>query len=195
MAVNDIYQANIVGTVHGQMTVNTLHYQESITGSTNAVVALTAALQAGIIAALLDATSAEWNFDKLTVQKILPLPPLLGFEDDTNTGPGLVAGESLPSSVAVVCSKRTSLAGRAFRGRCYFAGVPASHEIDSQLTSAALILWQQVADDMAAPLSGGGFTFNPIVFHRDSGTGTVITSGVARQVLRNQRRRQVGKGS
>lgn len=195
MAVNDIYQVNMVGRLHGQQTINVFHYIETTTPAGSAEAALAQGFGAGVASEVKNAASVEWELEKISVQQIRPLPPLLPVEDASAAGPGAVAGESLPTSVAAVVTKRTGLAGRAYRGRSYFAGVPQSQEVDSQLSSAALLLWQDVADQMAQPISvAPSGAFDPIVYHRALGTGNVIVSGLARPVLRNQRRRQVGKG-
>lgn len=194
MAVNDIYQVNMVGKVHGQTTINTFHYIETATGAGSAEGTLATALNSGLVAAVKGAASNEWAFEKLVIQQIRPLPPLLAFEDPTAAGAGMQFAESLPSSVAVVVTKRTGLAGRANRGRCYFAGVAATHEVDSKLSTVGLGLWTLVATEMSDNIVSGAFTFDPIVYHRAAGSGTAILSAIARDILRNQRRRQVGKG-
>lgn len=194
MAIGDIYQVNIVGRLHGQTTINTFHYAENQVGAGSAEAALLTLFNAGVVSELKNACSAEWELITTTAQQIRPLPPLLPVDDNTAAGPGAVAGESLPTSVAVVVTKRTGFAGRAFRGRCYFAGVPVSQEVDSQISTAALLLWGDVASEMSQTLADSTWNFSPIVYHRLSGTGTIIQNCLERQILRNQRRRQVGKG-
>ena len=194
MAVGDVLQANIIGQLHGQTTVNTMHYVTNEVGATPDAQSLTLALEATLIPKIKAATSNEWSLVKTVVQKIRPLPPAIGYESTTLAGPGFLFTESLPTSVAVVVTKRTTLAERKYRGRCYFAGVSATHEIDSQVTTVGLGLWNDVAEVMESFQISGGYIGQPVVFHRAAGDWTPIDTCIARSVLRNQRRRQVGKG-
>lgn len=194
MAVNDIFQINMIGQLHGQATVNTFHYRVSVQGTGDAEPVLLPAFHTAVGAKVKIACSNEWSLVRTTVQKIRPLPPRLALETVAGAGPGALFQESMPTSIAVVVSKRTILAGRAYRGRCYFAGISAAHEIDSQLTTAGALVWDDVATGMETSLIASGYTFVPVVFHRGDGTSTDIISSLVRLPFRNQRRRQVGKG-
>jgi len=196
MAIGDIYQVTVSGTLHGQLTNSVLHYRETVSGGADGSVQLATAIDATLAGVSFRANaSSEWRYDFTVSQRIRPLPILLAVTVNLNAGAGQAGSNSLPSSVASVIRKRTALAGRKFRGRTYIPGVPSAVEVDSQLTAAGLTALQTLATQMAGTVGIGAWDFAPVIFHRATGTSTLITACVATAVLRNQRRRQIGKGA
>jgi len=194
MAVGDIHQVTVVQELHSQTVLNVFHYRITAVGVGNADANLLAAFLAGPWTQMKTALSDELEFVKNISQRILPSPPLVGVDDPTASGNGDVAGGSLPTSVAAVVTKRTANAGRRYRGRTFLAGVPISHEEDSKIANAFMGLYQNIASALDNILNQGAWLFQPVLLHRDDNTTTDINSCIARDVLRNQRRRQVGKG-
>lgn len=124
--------------------------------------------------------------------------PVVEVVDVTNGGH---AGTSLPPAVAAVVSWKTAQRGRSFRGRTYLPGIP-----EAVVTAGGLLgeAWQaDVAADVAAFITalvgeghrliivsrysgvdGGG---NPIP--RAAGVITNVTTGLVREYVKSQRRR------
>lgn len=195
MAVNDIYQLTIVQSLHGQKILNVLHYKATQAPSSGTYEA--ALIQAfGVIAipSLKAFQSEELNHEALAVQKIWPLPPTHATLDTTYSGPGLIPGDSLPTSVTSVITKVTAFAGRKYRGRVYVAGVPVTSENDSQLQVGDLAVLGAFAENLDNGIGAVGASFQPVLWHRSSNTSDNLIDAVARPILRNQRRRQVGRG-
>lgn len=195
MALDDIYRITLDSTLHGQRVLNTFHYRlnDPVTGNFSDSLAL--AWQAEIVGPLLALVSNEFTALGVICQRIRPLPVLAAYTEALVSASGLVEAPSLPSSVAVVVSKYTELAGSANRGRNYFAGLTDTHEDESQLAVAWRAGWQSFADLLSDIIvDGAAHNFVPCVFHRSTGLFTDIVNCVVRGPLRNQRRRQVGRG-
>lgn len=195
MAVNDVFQVTVVGAIHAQTTLNVFHYRTSIAGTdTDILGAIANTFQTVTSNAWQNCTSDEFEIIGYAVQKILPLPISNAFTKFVSVV-GLVAGDALPSSMAAVITKRTLLGGAANRGRTYLAGVPLSFEVNSTISNAGLTLIQALGDKLDDNLvTAGNTTLEPVILHRQTNTVTPIKSTLARVVLRNQRRRQVGRG-
>lgn len=192
MAVNDVFQAVIEQKLHNQTVLNVLHFRLDADQPT--AVALNQDVRTIIIPTMKGVQSNELQHVAVWTQKIWPLPPLNAVRDATAAGPGTVAQNSLPTSVAVVLTKRTAFAGRKYRGRVYVCGVPVTHESDSTLAAANQAAWQALADKFAfAAWAASDFT--PIIWHRGPKTDDTVITVEARTILRNQRRRQVGVGA
>jgi hypothetical protein len=197
MAAGDIVQANLVQTLHAQ-TLLTRFFYVTDTGPGDLSAFLTA-FGTRITAALPPILSSDWTGVRIDVQRVSPRPVTFQVTEVLNA-PGQNVGPSLPSSVAVVVSKRTQFAGRKYRGRWYFGGFRASDTLNSQLTASALALIQTQMDTLATPLvAGANETWFPILSHGYiAGTEVIaydkLTGVTARQILRNQRRRQIGVG-
>lgn len=196
MAVNDIYRIGIKQTLHLQNILTILHYRQTASADPpNDQLSIAERVATTIVPLMKAVQSSELWHDLVYSQKIWPLPPLVPTEQKTAPGAGGVAGGSLPTSVAVTITKRTQFAGRKYRGRAFIAGVPVTSESDSQLAQAQMAAWQQLADGMALTLQGFNENiYQPVLWHQGPKTWDAIVACSARTVLRNQRRRQIGKG-
>lgn len=195
MAVGDLYQLTIMGRLHGQRILNVLHYGVSVAGPTNPIEDLVTQWRADCETHWLACHSNEYTLDGYLSQKIRPLPITASYEEAPLALAGSSGNNSLPTSMAVVLTKRTDLAGRSYRGRIYMAGVPITFELDSELTGAAMNVYDTLADDLESPIvTAGGTTFIPVLFRRSADVAREITQVIPRSTLRNQRRRQVGRG-
>jgi hypothetical protein len=195
MAIGDLYQLTVMGRCHGQTILNVLHYaittEVGITQLTDLVTTFRTTCEAHWRAC----HSAEYTLDGYLAQKIRPLPINASYEEGPLVLAGTGGAQALPTSVAAVLTKRTDLAGRSYRGRVYLSAIPTTFELDSELTGAALNVYQTLADDLEQILAAGaGNAFTPVLWRRSAELARPITQFVPRQVLRNQRRRQVGRG-
>lgn len=193
MAVGDIFRVTMEQALHSQTIMNTLHYRCVTTGGADSPV-LAALITSNITPLMKAVQSNELTHGPVYVQKIWPLPPLLPAANNTAIGVAGVAQNSLPTSMAVVITKKTEFAGRKYRGRFFAAGVPVTHENDSRLALANVAAWQALADALDDVLVTPGWSFQPVLWHKATKTYHDLMSGEVRLILRNQRRRQVGKG-
>ena len=195
MAVGDVFQVTQIGVQHSQTILNVFHYRTTVAGTdTDILSAVAAAFEVVTSNAWQNTTSDEFEIIGYAVQKILPLPISNAFTRNVSRV-GLIAGDSLPTSMAGVITKRTAFGGASNRGRTYVAGLPLSFEEQSTISNIGLTLLQALGDTLDNPLvTTNGTTLEPVLLHRDPMTVTPIKSTLARRILRNQRRRQVGRG-
>lgn len=198
MAVDNIYQLTIFGTLQGQNVENVLHYKVVADADDNAFcTGLFNFAEAGIMGAAVALQSIDFVWQGSRAQKIWPLPAFMP-QERLLAQAGSLAGHSLPAEVALVITKQSILAGRAYRGRLYLTGLErdsvtvatglydAGTIVDANVFGATLR--QSVTSD---PVGG---TLFPVIYHRADHTTTDITNCVARNVPRMQRRRQIGRG-
>lgn len=201
----DIMEVVFQGRLHGQQIRNVRHYRiANIAGPSQAPEVDAATALAGAMETfwniLVPLVSNEFSMLGILVQRIFPLPRTVGVIRVPANGTGQAAGNSLPTAVAVVTRLTTAFAGRKYRGRNYWCGIPATAETDSELTAGAIIAWEGVQDALTLPLqpaaiNGRTYTFQPVILNRPTMTTTDIVGGTVDSVLRTQRRRQVGKGA
>ena len=75
------------------------------------------------------------------------------------------------------------------------SGFPESVVNDGQLDAAQVTGLTTWANDYTATSITAGWTFTSVLLHRSLGSYTPTTVMEARPICRNQRRRQIGKGS
>jgi len=190
--------ATIRGFHHDQRTLTLFHYRAT------AVVAspsdawretLAALLETTLYASFLDSVSAEWGSGVIRVQKVWPTRYV--FHDRLPVDrAGNVAGDSLPSTMAAVVSRRSDAAGRSNRGRIYMPAIPVTWETDSSLTNTGIATYEaQIATAMAITRVTADATFVPIIFRRNApAASAVLTSTLVQAELGNMRSRRVGRG-
>lgn len=197
--IGDIWEVTLRGRIDGHETINVLHYRTFFESGGNPLTPAQVAVAASALWSplLKGATSTAWTYEKATAQKIRPLPLTVGFETTADAGPGTIAGDYLPATVAVVMTKLTALAGRANRGRMYGAGVAELHTTGPILNAAGSTAWTPVKDALPAPLisGGGNGSVEPIIYHRATGTGELVTTDRLNLILGNQRKRRQGVGA
>jgi len=195
MAVGDVYSVVLHSRQHAQDLMNVMHYENVSGGTPDDSSLIAAAWLAQHTAAWRACCSDEWEILGLSVQKIKPVPVLLAFTQSLSNNEGTVAGDSLPTSMSAVITKRTAFGGPSGRGRLYLAGVPLSFELNSTVTDAGLLIYQTLGNLLDNNITlAGGAVYRPVVWNRTDKTTRPIVSTLARRTLRNQRRRQVGRG-
>jgi len=207
MAIGDFFRASVLASLHGQTTINTFYYSQTV-GTGVAEFALAANLANAILAAdwwdgYLQLHVATWEATRINVQQIATTPPpgILSptYDIDIVDAAGQATGISLPSSSAVVVRRRTTIAGRKGMGRIFLCGFPADWTEnsvvlteDAEFTAASGAFLAAINTDLV----NTGITWSPRHY---SPSALVTTAAPIRQwsfdsVLRNQRRRQVGVG-
>jgi hypothetical protein len=125
----------IEGVLHGQQTVNVLHFGANAPEPNwNQLIA---DILDCITTALRPATSSEWTLTKLTHRRLFP-----NLSDPEDHFPAVAtAGTGLPSETsfsANIIQIRTGLGGRRHRGRMFLPGVIANDVNQSRLTDNGL---------------------------------------------------------
>lgn len=197
---NDLVEIQIVGLLHGQETRNVFHYYVATnTPASDGRAALQIALadfMVRVYQPILAFQSQEWECQGLTIQKIAPFRYRLIKANPSDTS-GDQAGSSLPSSSAAVVSRYGEAAGRAYQGRIFIPGVPVGYEENSTVNAAGMALLTVIADTLKESLIGGaGVALHPTLAHVGNAPIDQRVSEVhASNILRVQRRREVGRGS
>lgn len=101
------------------------------------------------------------------------------------------ASNPVPANVAFIITKRTALAGRAFRGRMY---IPAVAQTGVQIggtqwNSSFVTTMQAAANASWAKLTAGPLISSLLVYSHKLNVATPVTSLIGRQYLGTQRRR------
>lgn len=191
-AIGDNLQLNVVGQLHGQTTVNTFYYQVTAVGVGDVRFRLTDAWLGTVHDAYRDCCSLEWSTIQIEAAGIQPVLPRV--EQVINGLPGTQLGNSLPSSVATVIRRKTLTSGRKGRGRVYMPAVPEDFEDDSAITPAAILVYEALITALSISATTGAWAFGAVHVSRAPLTAIGIDRWQIDPVLRNQRRRQLGRG-
>lgn len=195
MDVNDIIQVTAYCSSGNQLSMNVLHYvTETKVGTGATHLEVSARFDTLWNAAYIALLSSNARYRGIGTKKIVPFPATVEVFSGINADDGGVASDILPRQVCGVITKKTGLAGRAFRGRVY---IPFAAEDDNQVsgipevpyTARLATLANLFEDTVVAGVGGNTNSFAPVLFHRDGATYTPITECVARSIWGTQRRR------
>lgn len=196
----DVIEIQIVGTLHGQETRNTFHYFVDEADDSNdgaaTIALLLADFETDVYNAMLSVMAADWSVKAITGQKITNGRMRLVVHNPATTA-GQVAGVSCPSTTAAVISRYGEGAGREFQGRVFIPAVPSTWEVDSKISPSRMSMYEAVATNLLGDLSDGMTLDCHPTLNRsglDPDNQRVIAT-VARDILRVQRRREIGVGS
>jgi len=172
MAVNDLYQFNVIGSAQGQAHYNVQHWSISAqTGAGVTYAEFLAEWETEIKPLYLACLGDFYTLSGYTFKRILPT---LGYISESGATPpvvGDIAGAPEPAYVAAVIAIRTFLVSRSGRGRFYLgAQVDSNTEATdgNRFTAAYLALLQALADRLELSLdvtgAGGTATFRFAVY-------------------------------
>lgn len=200
VADGDIFELRLIGTLHGQMVMNTFHYKNVTVTPTNLTGVnfdqLAAAFETAFVTPLLNLLSEELTDVVTQVQKIEPAR-YLAYTYNNDPGVGQVTGSAVPSGVSVVMRRRAQEAGRYAQGRIYVPGLPVAYEDDSELAAAQVTPFTNVAAGMLTDLViPDTITLSPVLYNKQIGTALYdVQVTEVDTALRYQRRREVGRGA
>jgi hypothetical protein len=200
-----IVQVAIKGRLHGQETINVIHF------GTNTVNPAYLQLLLDIIDCLRvnrAMFSDQHTVEKLTARELFPVP-LDEIEQTPNpalTGSGLAA---LPSFNAALISLSTGLGGRSNRGRMFMPAVIAADVNNGKIISTGLPKWQAFITCMIGKFVGAADivdqkTFNWVVLSRKNSGVNYATADVGavrvrsaqiKDVVATMHSRKIGVGS
>jgi len=135
--------------------------------------------------------NTDLNTESSPVVETAPSSPVVGG----------ISGDSVPTNVAVVATKRTAKRGRSYRGRIYTPAVPLEDEstptdVSSASLADILTAWgtaitQAVAQEVV--LGVASYFLNGVA--RSAGVITPITTIDGNTAFDSQRRRLAGRGN
>jgi hypothetical protein len=130
-----IWQVRLVGEIHGQKTVNVLHFRAP--GAVDDItVRLILVLVNCFITHLKPVLSADFTLKEVRYQFMTTDPPGIEHIDPVVGGTGAGSGTSLPSFCSAVIDIRSAIGGGSGRGRMSLAGIAEDQSIDSGLDPA-----------------------------------------------------------
>lgn len=180
--------------------VNVFHFHKVGGSSQPALLDLANGLQSGVVSAL----SAVLNVrvtDILASIRPLDDPTVTEVTTNGTAGTGVITGDPLSASMAVVFRIGTGVRGRNFQGSKHFGGLSESDCTGGdELDSSRYTLWNVVATAMQSPLvDAGGNTYTMCVLSSTlSGinqsppffTGADVDSVTLNHILGTMRRRK-----
>jgi hypothetical protein len=196
-----LIEIQMVGTLHGQTIRNVFHYlyqdSDPVTDGAAEMMLLAQTFRDDIWSQLQNLIAAEYVLDYITCQ--VTNPTRFRLVELAVGEAGAATADALPSTTAVVISLYAEFSGRMYQGRKYFAGLSKVNESNSKLLSTEVGNWQSFADilveDLVTNESGNSYELTVETPESYTGNGqAVVIEAVVRDVLRVQRRREVGVG-
>lgn len=153
-------QARIIGELHGQQTVNVMHFatndQIADEGSLDTILLqLAEALLDCAITTLLPATTVDWKLVKCDAKRIYPTPsdPIVATAPANSVGSLGVTSASFLASLITV---RTGGGGRRGRGRIFLPPAGEANIAQSAIDAPTLVLLTAFAACVAGKFLGSG---------------------------------------
>lgn len=198
-----LFEVQIVGTLHQQTTRNVFHYAKtdssSLTDGDSEVGALLTSFKNTVFTFFQAVTSQEWSLKWLQGQIVKPSRYVPKYMQVVPAS-GLVTGECLPSGCSVIIATASEYAGRAHQGRKYIPGIPVAWELNSTINPVNMTGYSALATQMKEQLTGTTTAWSPWIGLKPSSLDSVYNNGyiirttLAKQIIRYQRRREVAVG-
>lgn len=206
--VGDQVEVQLLYTLDAQTCINTFHYRCSAKTGTEPF--FQASLPPQMVDYLWTSDATNQGIDELVSQDLRlvavtaqVLRPVRLVKSVSFVGnlPGLVTDIANPSGVSAVIRRQGGQANRQNYGRIYLPGIPQTFVTESILTTTAYGLYQNFATRLSAtfskidPTTAAGISLTPIVAIKPTITESHdVAIGTVDQVIRYQRRREVGVG-
>lgn len=190
-------QINVVYVVDGQTNINTFHYRNNMQCDdwyNNTVDALFTAFENSVLGPMCDCMTTSAAYFELVIQPIAPTR--YRAYRGRSQKEGTVNGGTCPSTTAMVIQRLGSQANRKSMGRIFLGAVPSTWVTQSQVNDVGSIPLTVLTDAMTAAPTAAGVTFEPYIFNPASpdSDGIEVVYSRWQQILRVQRRREVGRG-
>lgn len=199
MAVGDIYQAKVFYNIGSEITMNVVHYKETV-ASTDDIPAETIALaleQLWGIVYTRPLFSAEASVILFQVRRVKPttgIPTTLVLGSVAHPAiPGEGISNPVPSQAAALVSLYTAVMTANARGRIYIPGVSSGVQNDGQLIEAAIDDLEEVADGLEEELvaiAPGTGAWALSVYSRVLGTAQPVVQTIGHSNMATQRGRR-----
>jgi len=144
LALGDVIQLSLRGTLFGQRILNILHYSVAVVGTGTEYDQLsiltsnfvTDAFATPLRGTFLGSLAPQYTLDEVRAQRVYPTRTVYAYTLDG--GVGLYATGCEICNVAASMEKRTLTAGRMGIGRIQLAGIPTAVMNDGELTAGYL---------------------------------------------------------
>ncbi len=201
VVLNNVWRVRMIGTVEGQLTINTFFYLDTNGPNTGTVTIanslVTAFMGAGGVEPLYIACmSADWSLQGYTVDS--PNNPFLSTVQGTFGAVGGGPNGHEPTTVGVVISRFSAIKGQCGRGHITLPAVPTAWVTASTLTNTTA--HTALANKLSADLVQGGNTFTPCIYSRAGSHyqpqkgAAAVEAALVRTTLGTVRRRKLGRG-
>jgi len=162
-AFGEIYQVTFQQLWRGQVMENVIHFRAKTNVITEAQIKADCQLWLNFFCNL---QSTEVAYPAVLIKRMTPIP----FDNITYTPVGGAVGgvqatAAVNSTLAIVITKRTGVAGKTHRGRMYVGGYPASWGVD-RVTVAP------------GPTTLGTFAGNVLAAFQEEGTSAALVAGI-----------------
>jgi hypothetical protein len=211
MAINDVSELAVIGTVVGQQHVHTLHFKHvgaPADPEGTLIAEWEAACEASYRALFTDEDSPTLTYKAKQVCGTIPLRAPAEAAQVTILGTRPVNSQAQPALMAELVSERTAFAGRSYRGRFFLGGLREEDSQGNNLVTVALSRYALTGAYMTALLAafGGAGTstnFNLFVYSRKlaaapgvqcQNTGAIVTGFVHPTLVSTMRSRRPGSG-
>lgn len=205
LAVGDVIQVSLRGTLYGQRILNVLHYSVAVAGSGtdfDQLNILTSNLVTGggsvdPLVDFLAAIAPQYQLEQVRAQRVYPARTVYAYTIDGRFGT-FATGTEL-TNIAASLEKRTLTAGRMGIGRLQLAGIPTAAMDNGELTAAyknaELSNLAQVLL-LSITTSGPVVTYTPCLFNPTAAGAkfSPLFSIVINDSLRTMRRRTLRVG-
>lgn len=201
----NVYQVSILGQIENQLTVNNFYFEDNGTPLIATQESdLAVPFQATFVPIFAQSCSNEWQATALRVAVLsspsrIPLMKTSGFPFAGIGGVG-----HLPTTVAAVINRQTSIRGQSGRGRIYVPAVPLPYVTspnESTLNAAGVTALTNLANAMLVSVIGANRTYQTALVSRRGTTPQSVTwptalliATNARPLLGTIRRRRIGRG-
>jgi hypothetical protein len=209
MAINDVWQLSVKGTVLSQEHIHTLHFRDK-TGlaAPTAIITVWQATCRTTYRGMFG--SGDLPVVTHTVRQVCGTPPFAASGEatepgGTQAGTRAMSGDGAPSWLARCISWRTAYAGRRFRGRSFIGGMFESMMSGNELTAGETTIMDAYVAAVIGAFgpSGSSADWAAVVYSqtaRDAGSScstaaSQIAAGLSRTAIASMRSRKPGHGN
>jgi hypothetical protein len=191
----------ILGTIDGQLTVNTFVYTAGVPAPTTLQLStLLTNISTNMFVAYKNCLSADWasTAESLTVVHRNDIATTVSTVNAAIAGARAAGHE--PSEVAAILNRITALKGQHGRGRCSLPGIATADVSGSRLAGAIIGVMTTLCGKMTTTASDGSNTWIPSLGTRSLTSPRLVTSfalltnASVNTLLGTVRRRKIGRG-
>lgn len=190
-------QVELRATAQGEQVENVFHFTKDPVGGWDAatLLALCQSVWDNFVSNVIPGLSSTYVLREVYARDLSEEFGLVASYDGTAPVPGALADEPMPNNVSIVCTYRTGLAGRSFRGRSYLVGFVEPQFVGNSMGATPFATFQSIWTSFLEDVEADGHI--QVIASRYTG-GAPRTLGVATPVIsrvfrenkaRTQRRR------
>lgn len=201
-AANGVVMYRIFGTIEGQLTISVFYYSSAVPAPTlTQLLLLEGNISTQLYLKYRSCLSADWACTQETLD-VVHVNNIVGVVSTTNSGTvGVRPAGHLPTEVALVINRKSSVKGQHGRGRVSLPAISTGDVTASKMTlAAAITAVNTLAGGMSPTVTDGTNTYTPCIAQRAISSPKLvvgfspITSVVPNFLLGTIRRRKIGRG-